>query len=1021
MRAFQLLLALVVLSALLGGAWYLTRDDGSAPGSAAVLENGRAPEQPQALSPVELTDAPESAELEAAPIASERTAVAETAGQEVEAPSGTRAILGRVVDEFGTAVAGARVFAGRTSGFGGIPLERMAKMESPFGVVEETESDGEGRFRMATALRGELRFAVRAVGFAPLRTTREVSGAGEASLEDFVLERSVILSGHVVDEAGSGIPGVAIEAIEAESGSGFTFAFMGGSREPLTRSGAGGAFEVNELAAGPYKLRLSHPEHPDLLVEGLVDRPGQSSAGLRLVMERGFEIAGRVTGLEPGQASELQVRAMPVGGENFDPLGGFVGVRFAELAPDGAFELRGLREGEFRLQAIESRSDMSMFADGRSAATLAETGRRDVRIELREALGLTLRVLDAETGSPVTSYTVEAGRFWMQPLRDAEGQASTEHPDGVATFTDIQPEDVPGGDDDPRTRIKVSAEGYQSLTLQDVELVPGSVVDLGDLRLAPVALISVRVVDATSGEPIEGARVSLEEVEEALGAGERRISMDFSSDAGEDIVLPGQGDQSRGRTDEEGLVELPSLPGKLCELKVTHRSYADYTGEAVMLPESAGLELEARLTAGGTVIVTVLGADGEPKKGVRVRQSRVGEGMGIVLGGGPGSRKSSSKGIVKFAHLAAGLHHFEIQGDAGGGMILGDGAQVMIAGFGAGGESAEDEGVDVEVSEGSTSEITLHASPEGVVTGRVTEAGEPLIGASVTFDEKSKGGAGAEMRMLGFGGGPSARTDSQGRFSLEGLEVGEYTMKISHPTRVMPASFEFTVREGENRVEEDLSVAILEGRVTDSEGKAVAGVEVRPKRYAEAASGGMQRTVMRSFVVGDGGGGAMSFSSGGPEAPTTRTDADGRFVLRGVEHDVELYVEASSARYQEARSEPVTCGENQTRRDVDIEVFEAGHVTVSVLDADGTPASMCLAELEYLGPADPMPDPERGFIGETGETTIDSLRPGRWRVGARSMGMMGPGAGGGDPRTATPVEVEVEAGETAVVTLQLLE
>jgi hypothetical protein len=436
------------------------------------------------------------------------------------------------------------------------------------------------------------------------------------------------------------------------------------------------------------------------------------------------------------------------------------------------------------------------------------------------------------------------------------------------------------------------------------------------------------------------------------------------------------------------------------------------------LPESGGRELEARLTQGGSVTVLVLGADGAPKKGARVAQSLVGEGGPLVFGGDAGTRTSDTRGQVEFTHLPAGLHNFKLQEGGGAGSLVSGGAQIVLAGFDGGGEQ---EGVDVEVGEGSTAEITLRARAEGEVHGRVTEAGEPLIGATLSFEEKSEGG-GEDMGLMlpGFGGGASARTDSQGEYSQKGLAVGEYTLRLAHPTRAMPTTFELSVREGANTSNHDLPVAILEGRVVDAGGEPVVGLEVRPKRHVEPGPGGARRTtVARMVMMSDNGGGAMTLSTGGEPAPAVKTDADGRYSLRGVAHDTELVVETSSSRYQKAQSKPVVVSENQRRRDVDIEVFEAGHVTVRVRNADGSPASFCLAELDYAGNEKERPEPQREFVGETGEATVDSLCPGRWRVSARTMGMMGPGGDAGEPKKAAPVEVDVEAGGTSVVTLNL--
>jgi len=1010
MRAPQLLLALFALGLLTVGAWFLTSERRAEPDPPALTEAGTEAPAAPALSPGQLPATDAEVGLEAAQSTAGRTAAEadpEPAAAPVEEPE--RGLVGRVVDEFGNPVVEARVFVANSSAFGGAAIDRWAGTERSFMTIEQTETDREGRFRVATGMRGDLRFAVRSPGFAPLRTPRKVDGPDLVELEDFVLERSVVLSGHVVDQAGNGIGGVAIDAVAPSSGSGLMVTFMSDSEDPLAVSGPGGAFEVNELGAGPYRLNLTHEDHPSLVVDGSVPRPGQSESGLRLVMEDGHRISGSVLGLEPGQSGQFKVRARPLRGGDFDPELGMIPPRLADLAADGAFELRGLREGEYRLHAVKSLEEYPVFGSGASAATLASTGDRGVQIQLREPTGLTLRVLDAETGQPIEDFTVEAGLFWLQSLRGEDGEVLEHFPGGVASFPEL-----PVDQGESRTRVKVEADGYESFVKADIELAPGEVVDLGTIRLASVPMVTVRVVEASSGEPVKGARVELQERDPAPAPGERRLSM---SVVGGDLALAGGRDSSSARTDEQGVAVLSSLPGKFAQLSVRHRGFAEYRSEPRLLPETGGQEFEVRLSPGGAVTVLVLDAGGEPKKGVRVRQKLVGAEEGpLVIGMGSGSRSSDSEGIVEFDHLLPGTHNFSIQGGGPGGMVLDGGTQIVMAGFGAGGG---DEGVDVAVTEGSHTEITLRTRAEGRVVGEVTERGEPLVGATLTFEEVAGGGASEVARMMPSfgGGGPSGRTDSEGAFSVEGLKVGDYEVRIDHPSRVMTSTFELSVREGENRESWDLPLAILEGRVVDSEGEPAVGVRVKPKRYEEP--GAPRGLVVASLVVADGGGGAMSFTSGGAAAQRVETDEDGRYLLRGVEPDVDLVVEVTSERFQKAESAPVTCGPDQTRRDVDVEVFEAGSVEAVVRNADGTPAGFCLVELDYLDEAEPMPDPERGFVGDTGQTRLDSLRPGRWRASARSVGMLPEtGPGGEEPPRTETVEFEVVAGEVTGITLR---
>jgi len=1010
MRTSHLLLGLFATLVIAAGAWYAGQSPADEGTEGLALSQESAKEAGDLSQSTELAaaSAPEVGAREEAELDTSGSRAPETGNAAAAADAG-RSIVGRVVDEFGNPVPDARVFVAVNSGFTSSQIDRLRDGLDGRLSVERAQTDEGGRFELASKLRGELRFAVRASAFAPLRVLREVEGGDEAEVEDLVLVRGVTLSGYVVDQAGVGVPGVGLDPIVTERSGGLVMTFGARASDSLATSGPDGGFLLDELAAGPFRLRLTHPDHPDLVVDGESSLPGESVSGLRYVLEDGFTIDGFVRGLQPGQSQGLVVRAKPEE-LDFDPIAGFGSPRLATLDVDGAFRLRGLTEGAHVLHVIDANEEAALFAQERSAALRAEAGARGVELTVAESYGLTFRVLDDATGAPLTTFEVEAGASWLEVLRNSEGDTRTEYPGGRVTLEDVQVDPAR-----PQTQVKVTAVGYAPRLVEGIELVAGEVTDLGDVRLERVPILTVRVVDDSTGEPVAKARVRLTERPAALASGERRISFDLGGS--EEAGFPmGGTESSRAETDEDGIAELPSLPGKLCRLRVEGRKFAEYTLPELQIPESGDFEIEARLKRGGTVVVTVLDPGGEPKAGARVRQRPVGGDGGPLVLGGAGSRKTKSNGTVTFKNLPEGAHRFSLEDESPGGMILEGGGQMMLGGVSP---NSMERGEEVLVTEGGEAELTLHAAPRGSVVGRVTERGQPLVGATLTFEAVSSG-EDEEMRRLMpmFGGGTAATSDGQGAFLQEELKVGEYTVRISHSSRAMDAEFELTVGAGEQRENFDLAVAMIEGRVLDSDGKPAVGIEVRPERVQQ--SEGPQRAVAMSFVVqGDSGGGAMTFSSGGGAKPTTVTDEDGRYLLRGVASDVELVVRTRDDDFQPGESDPITVGANQTRRDVDIAVYAAGSLTVLVQNRDGSAASYCMAELDFVGEAEEAPGPEREFVGESGQTTVRSLRPGKWQVGAYTVNMMGPDGGEAPTRRAEPVVIEVRPGETIEVLLEL--
>lgn len=1005
----RLLPGALFLLVLLGGAWFLTHE-GDRREPVRGLEALPPTSSEGAPSAPPLSSAPHSeaeSELPSARVATEVETASAPDAAPIERPR--RLVRGRVSDEFGAAIPQARVVFGSGGAFGSLRIDAVGPDGLPFGDLAETASGPDGTFELELELRGEVVVAVRSPGYAPLRTRRELAPSGETDLGDLVLQRGAVLSGHVVDASGSGIAGVRLyDQSASRTTGGMTLVQAGG--EPLGVTDASGAFRVDELAAGPYRLRVSHDEHPSELLSGQLARPGAEESGLRVVLADGAEIEGRVLGLDPGDTSELAVRARPSETDFGNPLAGAAAARFADLESDGTFQLRGLREGElYRLTVVESGAEgPSLWSESRSAVVLVRSGERGVELELVAPSVLAFRVVDDATGAPLTSFEVEAGSPWREPLRDAEGRPLVQHEDGYVRFTDV-PLRVGASTAD----LQVRAQGFQPWTREGIELVAGEETDLGLVRLVRAEQLRVRVLDRETGAPVRGARVTLRAAREPLAGDE--VSFSFTEEVdvdvdGHEVELSGLGDGqvSRGKTDKEGFVSLDALAAERVELHVRHRKFAEHLSEPFDMRGASAEEREVRLGVGGTVTVRVVDAHGEPRAGARVRHRGPADDPNALNLGGP-LEKTGPDGTLVFEHLAPGTHGFEL--DRRGG-APGFAARIVVRG--AEGE-APSRGEEVLVTEGSVSEVVLRAAPQGTLVGQVTEGGEPLVGATLSFTAEGAGPEAGLGLVPMFGGAPSCDSDSEGEFRMEDLEVGEYTVRITHPSRAMAATYDLSVSEGEQTVNFPLFVSIVEGTIRDSQGRGVAGIEVR----AERAGGDEGPRVMSAVMLVDEGGSSVSFGGPGGQRQSARTDAEGHFSLRGVAPEVDLVVTTDSPEHQDARSAEFRVGEGQTRSDVDVRVFQAGRIEVRVVDAEDNPMSFCVVRGSYDGALDEdeSVDDAHAFAGEGGLASLGSLRPGRWSFTAQGLGM-----GGSDPDeepTSEAVEVDVIAGETREVTLRL--
>jgi hypothetical protein len=242
---------------------------------------------------------------------------------------------------------------------------------------------------------------------------------------------------------------------------------------------------------------------------------------------------------------------------------------------------------------------------------------------------------------------------------------------------------------------------------------------------------------------------------------------------------------------------------------------------------------------------------------------------------------------------------------------------------------------------------------------------------------------------------------------FDGVEEGEYTVSVEHATRAMASEASTRVRAGENRLDLDLPVAIVEGTVTGEDGKPVAGARVHAER---APAPGSRRPMAMSVMVVADGGDEPQVSVDTATGPTATTDANGHYSLRGVLADVDLVVEATSNDVQPARSGTFTAKPDDIKKNVDLKLERGGTIQVTVRRA-GKPAGGFLARATMpLGDGASGTNPKVQMVGPGGTTKLTGLKPGKWRVNLDSIG--GP-LDGGSSEPIPEKEIDVQIGEIA--------
>jgi carboxypeptidase family protein len=1012
MRPLHALIVLALVLVLCGSAYFLL---GDRPGAASAVE----PSASNAAKPPAPSAAPELARPDASPVApasadSERVApeaLPVAAPGKVAKAASTLRVRGRVLNQDQLPVAGAQVWAANSEGFAPIPLDADAFERFGWAKRSGAKTDADGRFELEGLKSGVVKVAIRAKGFAPLDKGQigipsKLPESG-FELEPLILETGVTVAGRVVDSRGRGVAGAKLYRGPDTGGELFFGPFGRAGGVQLGVSEADGTYRVDQLASGPFSLRVTTEDHPDRIETGVTQRPGDVLA-LNIALEDGFEIRGRIDGAPAADLASLSVRASPGrssqdGGfaiSSFPEMGGGMESREAAPEKDGTFVVRGLREGKtYSLQARRAKSDF--FSGSLSPSVPATAGDRGVVLAYQPEAAIVCQVVDAKTLEPLTEFEVEAGIDWPMPMMGEERTVLRTHPEGKVRFGNLRPKS-----EADRAQLHLSASGYRDYSKEDIALAIGRDTDLGVIALEPVPMIRVSVLDDATGAPVANARVTLSQEQDMPAFGDRRS---FSrsvriGDEGDDYAI--QDGQSRtSKTDEQGVASLNSYEGESCRLSVRDSNHARWQGEVFTAPKGESADQTVRLTQGGSVVVTLLEAGGAPQVGGRVEHRSPGEGGEFDFPGRGPQTVTDAQGQIVFAHLAPGAHRFRPYS-----ANEPDGGPMLIL---RGQESGDSEGwTEVEVTEGGTVTVSLMAPAMVQLSGRVREGGQALAGASLSLSKQRPGGEADDLPAM-FRRGPTAKTDGQGNYRFDNVKAGDYTLTVRHPSRHMGSDHDVHVGDDDKRCDIELPVSVIEGRITNEKGEPLAGLRVWAEKPPQG--GGPERRRMMSMVISaDSDEGGYFVSDGGFQDVKTKTDSEGRYALRGVLADVDLEVKAEGKGVQPGHSEVVHVGADQTRSGVDFHLDDAGSLAVVANNADGSPAKGLLATATFEGESKDRPSPKTEFM-QQGQIKLDGLAPGKWRVALRRLG---PEEDGATPIPDQVIEVEVGKTSTATFTLR---
>ena len=372
-------------------------------------------------------------------------------------PATAAYLRGRVVDRRGQAVPDAQVLA--------FPVSVAGDGARPAAVA----TDFEGGFKIEALPAGSYRLLIEAAGFPTTERIGIVAPAAELALRLDGEGRSI--AGRV-ELAGAPVVGATVVLADEAGGPG-----------RQTRTRADGGFVFGGLGAGDYALRAQHDSLVSPIARGIsVGRPGVR-APVRLSLQPGRLIAGRVVE-DDGQApAGAEVRGEPAAsapGE--EPL-----TTLAHTDASGSFQLGPFLPGSYRLTTarpgyvLRRSPTVDLAAAGAAHVRCVASAMDDLTVQLGPLpLAAEAAALPSGAGRALGSTRValadKAGRFAVEDL-------------------------IPG-----RYRVEVAHAGSEPLRTDELVLAPGERRDLGTLALRDGIPVEGRVVDEAGG-PLEGARV----------------------------------------------------------------------------------------------------------------------------------------------------------------------------------------------------------------------------------------------------------------------------------------------------------------------------------------------------------------------------------------------------------------------------------------------------------------------------------------------------------------------------------
>ncbi|HEY7112190.1 MAG TPA: carboxypeptidase regulatory-like domain-containing protein [Thermoanaerobaculia bacterium] len=779
---------------------------------------------------------------------------------EIELPAAEK-LAGKVVDESGKPVAGARV---RVSSRG--------LLDADVGLFASAVSGADGGFTIPNAPKGLRSLEVRAAGFAPsVRPLLEATGN-----ERVVLKAGGTVSGTVLEVSGKAAANaiVSCESVAA-------------------RTGSDGKYRLTGVPAGTRAVEALGDDEA-IRKDGVKVAAG-SVVELPLKLAKAATIGGTVvdeTTRKPVAGVRIAVR--DPGGRGF-----FASAPRRTVRADsrGAFKAPGLEPGRYNVEAAHSGYLTSRAPNVAAAATSPGS----VAIALTPAASISGKVVD-EKKQPVRGARVRLAqdpslRRMMRRgggIREflGGGRSVMTGPDGTYRLDSLAAENG--------VSVEAAKSGLVTARKTGVTIKAGQKLAGVDLVLKAGLSARGRIVDSKT-QPVSGAeiRVSRREGRGGGGFGRGALQILGGRDAAPDAV-----------SGADGSFAISGLEEGDYEIRVSRSGFAAKTSQLaaaspgptpwppIVLAGGAGLAGFVKTSGGTPVVGATIAAIGEggrpdavtsgPDGSFRIADLAAGKAMMLIVNadGYAPARASATppaqnvaivlqttatiKGRVEDASSGDPITEFTVSLSAGRGGGFGGFGGRGGAGPGAGGASRNVRSADgsfeldgvspgswsvhasaagyraadvsgIEVDPGQTKEdVVVSLKRGGSLAGKVIDSasGVPVANVMVTWEPQGQGPGPAAMaaRLMGQGSANVTATDADGKFAFDGLPEGKVTLTATHPD-YLEASRDADPDSG-NEVQIPLGTGgTITGTVVASDGKSGAP-SASVRLDAEGDSGG---------------------------------------------------------------------------------------------------------------------------------------------------------------------------------------